>query len=70
MELIQLLNNKLGHKKTGVKTFKSDYSSQVLKDIVSNREFAKWLQIIAYIPMNLEPMPESYGNIVRNRQIF
>jgi hypothetical protein len=29
MELIYLLNNKLRHKKTGVKTSKSDYSGQV-----------------------------------------
>ncbi|WP_316758589.1 hypothetical protein [Pedobacter aquatilis] len=40
-----------------------------LSGIVQSKNFVQSLKILTYIPMNLEAIPESFGNILTNPQV-
>ena len=63
------INKQLTNKKSRATTIIRHVHGLVLRDIVWSKDFAQWLKILTYIPMNLEPMQESYGNIIKNRQV-
>ena len=68
-ELMRQINKELGNKKSRAITNIRHVHGSVLRGIVRSKNFAQWLKILTYIQMNLEPIPESFGNILKNRQI-